>query len=94
MNNFIEDNDFVSIWLAETGNPAIEQLAQLNTELAANAIKILNENTLSETELAKAVDINHDEIQRWLNGRHTFSMKTMKEISMALEVMINTEKVG
>lgn len=94
MNNFIEDNDFVSIWLAETGNPAIEQLAQLNIELAANATKILNENALSATELANAVDINHDEISRWLNGRHTFSMKTMKEITAALEVMTNTAKIG
>ncbi len=80
----MEENDFVSIWLEETGNPAIEQLAQLNLEVASQTVKILAEQGHSENDLAVALDINPDEIKRWLTGRHTFSIKTIKEISAIL----------
>ena len=77
----MEENDFVSIWLEETGNPAIEELTKLNLEVAAKTAKILAENALSENQLAVSLDINPDEIKRWLSGRHSFSIKTINEIS-------------
>ncbi|MFA4868953.1 MAG: helix-turn-helix transcriptional regulator [Pedobacter sp.] len=80
----MEENDFVSIWLEESGNPAIEELTKLNLEVAGKATKVLADNGLSEKDLAVAVDINPAEIQRWLIGRHSFSIKTIKEISNAL----------
>jgi len=80
----MEENDFVSIWLEETGNPAIEQLAQLNQELAAKTAEILTEKSKSENDLAILLDINPDEIKRWLIGKHVFSNKVLKEISTAI----------
>jgi len=80
----MEENDFVSIWLEETGNPAIEELTQHNEELARKASVRLEEKGLSAGDLAMAVDINPDEIQRWLNGRHSFSSSVLEEISAAL----------
>lgn len=80
----MEENDFVSIWLEESGNPAIEELTKLNLEVAGKATKALADNGLSEKDLAIAVDINPAEITRWLTGRHSFSIKTIKEISTAL----------
>lgn len=77
----MEENDFVSIWLEESGNPAIEELAKLNLDLATKTAKTLAEKGLSENDLALALDINPDEIKRWLTGRHTFSAKTIKEIT-------------
>ncbi len=80
----MEENDFISIWLEETGNPAIEELTQQNDELAAKASERLAEKGLSATDLAIAVDINPDEIQRWLSGRHSFSSAVLEEISEVL----------
>jgi len=77
----MEENDFVSIWLEESGNPAIEELTQLNLDVASNAVKTLANKGLSENDLAISLDINPDEVKRWLMGRHPFSIKTIKEIS-------------
>ncbi|WP_412468501.1 hypothetical protein [Pedobacter sp. KLB.chiD] len=80
----MEENDFVSIWLEETGNPAIEKLAQLNLDVAQKTTAILAANDLTENNLASILDINPDEIKRWLIGRHVFSVKTINEINTAL----------
>lgn len=80
----MEENDFVAIWLEESGNPAIEELTQLNQDLASKVSKMLADQILSENDLAVALDINPDEIKRWLIGRHPFSLKTIKEISGTL----------
>ncbi|MDQ0639676.1 hypothetical protein QF042_003241 [Pedobacter sp. W3I1] len=80
----MEENDFVSIWLEETGNPAIERLAQLNLEVANKTTAVLAEKGSTENDLASILDINPDEIKRWLTGRHVFSIKTINEIVVAL----------
>ncbi|AOM79660.1 hypothetical protein [Pedobacter steynii] len=80
----MEENDFVSIWLEESGNPAIEELTQLNLDLAGKASKKLADKDLSENDLAIALDINPDEIKRWLAGKHSFSKKTINELSDAI----------
>ncbi|MCX2494524.1 hypothetical protein OQX63_13630 [Pedobacter sp. PF22-3] len=89
----MEENDFVSIWLEETGNPAIEKLAQLNLDVAHKTTAILTANGSTENDLASILDINPDEIKRWLMGRHVFSIKTINEINTALtEIAMNTKK--
>jgi len=81
----MEENDFVSIWLQETGNPAIEKLTEMNQELAAKTGKTLTEKGLSDHDLANVLDINPDEIKRWLIGKHPFSAKVLREIATALD---------
>lgn len=81
----MEENDFVSIWLEESGNPAIEELTKLNQDLASKAAKTLADKGLSENDLATSLDINPDEIKRWLIGRHPFSIKTLREIADILD---------
>jgi len=83
----MEENDFVAIWLEETGNPAIERLSQLNLAVAAKTAAAIANNELSEQDLAIALDVNPDEIKRWLSGRHTFSMTIITEIAAKLEVL-------
>ncbi|WP_293306578.1 helix-turn-helix transcriptional regulator [Pedobacter sp. UBA5917] len=80
----MEENDFVSIWLEESGNPAIEELAKANAEISDKTAKILAEKALTGKDLSVMVDINPIEIERWLNGRHTFSINVLKEISAKL----------
>lgn len=83
----MEENDFVAIWLEETGNPAIERLSQLNLAVAAKAAAAIANNELTEQDLAIALDVNPDEIKRWLTSRHTFSMTIITEIAAKLEVL-------
>lgn len=77
----LEDNDFISIWLEETGNPAIEELAQRNKILAQKTTEVIAQNKLDVSALAVSLDINPEEIQRWLHSRHTFSQKVLSEIA-------------
>jgi hypothetical protein len=87
----MEENDFVSIWLEETGNPAIEKLEQLNLEAALKTTALLAVKGSTENDLAFILDINPDEIKRWLIGRHVFSIKTINEITALLaEIDTNT----
>lgn len=80
----MEENDFVAIWLEESGNPAIEELARVNFEIAGKTAKTLADKGLTGKDLSVLVDINPVEIERWLSGRHTFSMNVLKEISATL----------
>jgi len=80
----MEKNDFASIWLKESGNPAIEELTQLNLDVASKTSKTLTDKNLSANELAVYLDINPDEINRWLMGRHSFSVKIINEILDAM----------
>nr|WP_121273165.1 hypothetical protein [Pedobacter schmidteae] len=84
--NKMEENDFVSIWLEESGNPAIEELTRANHEIADKMAKLLSEKGLNSADLSTIVDINHHEISSWLNGMHTFSRKKLSEISQAMAV--------
>lgn len=81
----MEENDFVSIWLEESGNPAIEEITKANQEAANKMENFLLEKGLSSADLSAMVDINHSEIVRWLSGMHAFSIKKLKEMSDLLE---------
>lgn len=80
----MEENDFVSIWLEESGNPAIEELTRVNGEVADQMANFLLEKGLNSTDLSTILDINPDEISRWLNGMHAFSIKKLKEMQHTL----------
>lgn len=84
----MEENNFVSIWLEETGNPAIKALTKANIELAKYTEKVLSENKLQVIDFAMIVDINPDEISRWLIGKHSFSLKKLKELSDTAEGLV------
>ncbi len=77
----MKEDDFVSIWLEESGNPAIEELTQINADVAAKTTKLLAEKGLTENDLSIELDINADEIKRWLTGKHVYSAKTLNKIS-------------
>lgn len=77
----MEENDFVSIWLEESGNPAIEQLGEMNQKMINNVNTAINNEVLSANDLAIMLDINPDEIKRWLAGSQIFSKKTIMEIN-------------
>lgn len=81
----MEENDFVSIWLEESGNPAIEEITRANEETAARMANFLTEHGLHSTDLSSMLDIHHDEITNWLKGRHTFSIKILREMTLLLE---------
>lgn len=80
----MEENDFVSIWLEESGNPAIEELTKVNREVADKTANLLLEKGINSADLSVILDINHDEIARWMNGMHSFSIKKLKEITQTI----------
>ncbi|MFD2287924.1 hypothetical protein GJU39_06350 [Pedobacter petrophilus] len=81
----MEENDFVSIWLEETGNPAIAELTQRNLNLAGEAAAVLAERKIDLNALAIPLDINPEELNRWMQGRHSFSQKVLTEIAALIK---------
>jgi predicted XRE-type DNA-binding protein len=81
----MEENDFVSIWLEESGNPAIEEITKANQEAANKMSIFLSEKELNSTDLSTLLDINHYEIASWLTGNHAFSIKKLEEILQILK---------
>lgn len=77
----MEENDFVSIWLEETGNPAIEELTRANRDVADKMSNFLLEKGMDSTDLSAMLDIDHNEIIRWFNGLHAFSIKKLNEMT-------------
>lgn len=81
----MEENDFVSIWLEESGNPAIEEITKANQEAASKMSNFLLKKGLNSNDLSAILDINHYEIAGWLTGNHAFSIKKLKEMLQILE---------
>jgi hypothetical protein len=81
----MEENDFVSIWLEETGNPAIEELTQRNQHLADEAAATLAAKKMDLNALAIPLDINPEELNRWMEGRHAFSPKVLTAIAALIK---------
>lgn len=50
--------------------PAVEELAQVNLNVTNKTIETPNANNLPADELAVALDINLDEINRWRAGKY------------------------
>ena len=70
----MEKNDFAAIWLAETGNPAIEELAQLNLDVAEKAKKAITDEKLHFGLYFSQMDWFHPlYISDNLNNRTEFS---------------------
>ncbi|MEQ7802030.1 hypothetical protein ABDJ41_19700 [Pedobacter sp. ASV1-7] len=86
----MEENDFVTIWLEESGNPAIEEISNANQEAANKMSNFLLENGLNSTDLSTILDINHNEVSSWLNHMHSFSIKKLKEMSDMLDTYSQT----
>jgi len=82
----IENEDLVTSWIKENGNPAIEQLTKVNLKVAKKAAELLTEKGLNVIDLATIVDTHLAEVSKWLDGKHNFSEKTLAQILTTLEV--------
>lgn len=81
----IKNEDLVVSWIKENGNPAIEQLTKTNLEIANKVNTLLTEKGLNVDALAQLVDTQVAEVNKWLNGKHNFSEKTLTQILTTLE---------
>lgn len=80
-----QKEDLVSNWILENGNPAIEKLTKVNLATVAKVSLLLTQKGLSANTLAHLVDTQITEVNKWLNGKHNFSEKTLTQITTALE---------
>lgn len=80
-----ENEDMVSNWIKENGNPAIEKLTQSNLETADKVASLLIQKGIDETGLAQLVDTQVAEVNKWLNGKHNFSEKKLAQITAAIQ---------
>lgn len=75
----------VSNWIKENANPAIENLTKINLQTAGKVAEMMDQKGLSADVLAQLVDTQIAEVNKWLNGKHNFSEKTLAFISQAIE---------
>ena len=81
----MERKDLVANWMKENRHPAIEKLTNVNLETAGKVAALLTEKGLDAGALAHLVDTQIAEINKWLNGKHNFSEKTLAMIMARLE---------
>ncbi len=68
-----------------------EELTKLNLDVANKTSKTLKDKDFSANELAVALDINPDEINRWLMGRHSFSVKILNLILDRMQIILQNQ---
>lgn len=79
------ENNMISTWLHENGDPAIRNLVEKNLAIANKISDILKQKDMRPADLAVAMGKQRSEISKWLSGTHTFSMKTITKIESVLE---------
>ena len=79
------ENNIISKWLKENGDPSIRKTTELNLEIAIRINSILESKGLKPVDLANKLNKSQSEISKWLTGTHTFTTKTLAKISLALE---------
>jgi len=81
----IQKDEMVAKWIKENANPAIENLTRINQETASKVSMMMEQKGLNTNELAKLVDTQITEVNKWLSGKHNFSEKMLSFITDELE---------
>lgn len=79
-----KENNLISNWLKEHGDPAIDKLVKRNLAIANRIADILSQKNMKPADLAKTMGKQRSEISKWLSGTHSFSTKTITYIECAL----------
>lgn len=79
-----QENNLISNWLKEHGDPAIDKLVKRNLAIANRIADILSQKNMTPADLAKTMGKQRSEISKWLSGTHSFSTKTITYIECAL----------
>ncbi|QEK51123.1 helix-turn-helix transcriptional regulator [Pedobacter aquae] len=79
------ENNIISNWLKENGDPSIRKATEINLAIATKINNILQAKSLKAVDLAVKLNKNQSEVSKWLTGMHTFTTKTLAKISLALE---------
>lgn len=79
-----KENNLISNWLKEHGDPAIDKLVKRNLAIANRISNILTQKNMKPADLAKKMGKQRSEISKWLSGTHSFSTKTITNIECAL----------
>jgi len=74
------ENNLISNWLKDHGDPAIDKLAKRNLAISNRIADILSRKNIKPTNLAKAMGKKRSEISKWLSGTHSISTKTIAYI--------------
>ncbi len=74
--------------LFSTIPPEVEREVTLSFDIADNISNILERKKLSQKQFAQMIEKKEQEISRWLNGSHNFTIKTLAKISAVLDVEI------
>lgn len=79
------ENNIISNWLKENGDPSIQKATEINLAIATKINSILQAKGLKAVDLANKLNKSQSEVSKWLTGMHTFTTKTLAKISLALE---------
>lgn len=88
------ENNLISNWLKDNGDPAITKLVDKNLAIANKIADLLKQKDMRPADLAKAMGKRRSEISKWLSGTHTFTTKTITKIECTLsEEIIYVEPI-
>ncbi len=79
------ENNIISNWLNENGDPSIQKATEINLAIAHKINTLLKSKGLKAVDLANKLQKSQSEVSKWLTGTHTFTTKTLAKISLVLE---------
>ena len=90
----MKKNSIISDWLAQNGDPEIDQFVEKNLALTEKVRNNLILKGWNNGDLAKAMGKSPSEVSKWLSGMHNLTLKSIIKMERALETeLIHCEPI-
>ena len=90
----MKKNSIISDWLAQNGDPEIDQFVEKNLAITEKVRNNLILKGWNNGDLAKAMGKSPSEVSKWLSGMHNLTLKSIIKMERALETeLIHCEPI-
>ena len=90
----MKKNSIISDWLAQNGDPEIDQFVEKNLAITEKVRNKLILKGWNNGDLAKAMGKSPSEVSKWLSGMHNLTLKSIIKMERALETeLIHCEPI-
>jgi len=82
----MSEQNIISDWLREHGDPEVEQFVKKNLLLTEKIHARLKEIGWSRARLAREVGKKPPEVSKWLSGMHNLTLRSLVKLELALGI--------
>lgn len=81
--------------IRETTPPEVRKQVDLSVSISNRIFELLEQNKMSQKDLARALNKTETEVSRWLSGTHNLTLATIAKIACVLDddIIVTTRQV-